>query len=173
MILSGFIQLGEAIHSGTRVIYDDHSRTIGIVQIRSVIGDFIAQVDQLRFQRRTQARQVFVQRRNLAGREIPGMLDDPFAHFEGQVQSGKTGVALLEGLHDAQGVQVMVEALSVARHLAVEFLLAGVREWRVADIVRQRQSLRQVFAQAQGRGDGARDLRDLDGVRQPVAEVIG
>lgn len=43
----------------------------------------------------------------------------------------------------------------------------------MTDIVRQRQGFRQILAQAQDRGDGAGDLRDLDGVREPVAEVVG
>ena len=66
----------------------------------------------------------------------------------------------------------MVETLTEARHLAVELLLAGVRERRVADVVRQRQRLGQVLIQARGPGQGARNLGYLDGVSEAVAEVI-
>ena len=107
-----------------------------------------------------------------ARRQIPRVFDHPLAHFERQVQPGEAGVALLEALHDAQGVQVMVETLSEARHLAVELLLAGVGERRVADIVRQRQRLGQVFVQLEDSRQGARNLGYLDGVGQTVAEVI-
>ena len=101
------------------------------------------------------------------------MLDDAFADLEGQVQSGKPGVALLEALHNAQRVQVVVEAVAEALHLAVQRLLAGMRERRMADIVGQRQGLGQVLVQSQHVGQGARDLRDFDGVGQAVAEMVG
>src|ERR1019366_10766078 len=60
-----------------------------------------------------------------------------------------------------------------ALHLPVQFLLAGVRERGVPDIVRQRQGLRQVLIQLQYLGHGARHLGHLNGVRQAVAEMIG
>ena len=37
----------------------------------------------------------------------------------------------------------------------------------------QGQRFHQIGVQSKLRGDGARDLRDFDGVRQPVAEVVG
>ena len=46
-------------------------------------------------------------------------------------------------------------------------------EGRVADIVGQRQSLGQVLIEPQHGGHGARDLRNLNGVRETVAEMIG
>ena len=101
------------------------------------------------------------------------MLDDALAHFERQIQPGKTRVALLEILDDAQRVQVVVEALAESPHFAVERLFARVREWRMPDIVRQRQRFREVFVELQDVGHGARHLRHFNGVRQPVAEVVG
>jgi hypothetical protein len=41
------------------------------------------------------------------------------------------------------------------------------------DVVRQGQRFGEVFIQAQHSGHGARDLRDLNGVRQPIAEMVG
>ncbi len=101
------------------------------------------------------------------------VLDDPLAHLEGQVQPAKGGIALLEVLHDAQRVQVVIEEGSVRLHGRIQRLLAGVAEGRMSDVVHQRQRLHQVHLQPQLGGDGARDLRHLDGVRQPVAEVVG
>ena len=43
----------------------------------------------------------------------------------------------------------------------------------MADIVRQRQRLRQILVQLQNAGQRARDLRHFDGVGQAVAEVVG
>jgi hypothetical protein len=75
------------------------------------------------------------------------MLGHAFAHFESQVQSRKPGVALLETLHDAHGVQVVVEARAEALHLAIQLLLAGVREGRMADVVGQRQGFGEIFVE--------------------------
>src|SRR5258708_34144543 len=41
------------------------------------------------------------------------------------------------------------------------------------DVMHQRQSLDQIFIQPERRGDGPRDLHHFNGVRQPVAKVIG
>ncbi len=101
------------------------------------------------------------------------MFDDPFADLEGQIQPRKTGVALLEAFDDAQGVQVVVEPVAEALHFAVQRLLAGMGERRMADIVGQRQRFGQILVQLQDVGQRARDLRDFDGVGQAVAEVVG
>src|SRR3954471_19983479 len=45
-------------------------------------------------------------------------------------------------------------------------------EWGMADIVNQRQGFRQIYIEAQARGDSSRNLRDLNGVRQTIAEVV-
>ncbi len=58
-------------------------------------------------------------------------------------------------------------------HLAVERLLAGVGEGRMADVVSQRQRLGEIFVQVEHRGRGAGNLRHLDGVGQAVAEMVG
>ena len=101
------------------------------------------------------------------------MFDDPFADFEAQIQSGKTGVALFEAFDNSQSVQVVVEAFAEALHFAVQRLLSGVSERRVPDIVSQRQSFGEILVQFQDVGQGARDLRDFDGVGQAIAEMIG
>ena len=108
-----------------------------------------------------------------AGSSVAGMLDDALTHLERQVQPGETRVALLETLDDAQRVEVMVEALAESPHLTIERLFARVRERRVTDIVRQRQRFCEVFVQLQDVRHGARHLGDLNGVRQPVTEVVG
>ena len=83
------------------------------------------------------------------------------------------GVALLEVLDDAQRVEVVVEAEAVALEALVQGALAGVAEGRMADVVDQCQRLGEVFVEAERAGAGAGDLRDLDGVGQAAAEVVG
>jgi hypothetical protein len=46
-------------------------------------------------------------------------------------------------------------------------------KWRMADVMDKRQGLREVNIQIEGFGNGARDLRDFEGMRQTIAKVIG
>src|SRR5665213_3205030 len=82
-------------------------------------------------------------------------------------------VTLLEALYDAQRVQVVVEPKAVAAEAFVQCTLAGVAEGRVADVVDQRKRLGQIDVQAKRGRNLARDLRDLDGVGEAAAEVVG
>src|SRR5438270_1989884 len=83
------------------------------------------------------------------------------------------GITLLEVLDDTQRVDIVVEAAAVALEAAVERALTGVSEGRMADVVNQRQGLGQIFVQAKCSGDGPGDLRNLDGVGQAAAKMIG
>ena len=57
-------------------------------------------------------------------------------------------------------------------HLQVERGFAGMGERGVSDVVRKRQGFSEILLQFKDAGDCARDLGDLDGVRQPVAEMV-
>jgi hypothetical protein len=61
----------------------------------------------------------------------------------------------------------------MAPHNRVQRNFAGVSEGRVPDVMRQREGLDQIGIQVETRCDGARDLRNLDGVRQTGAKVVG
>ena len=76
---------------------------------------------------------------------------------------------VLEHVDDAQALLVVVEA---AGNEVVEHALAGVAERRVAEVVAERDRFGQLLVQPQHLGDAARDLRDLERVRQPRAVVI-
>jgi hypothetical protein len=67
----------------------------------------------------------------------------------------------------------VIEAVAEPVHLAVQFPFAGVREGRVANVMHQGQRFRKIFVKAEHRSGGPRNLRNLNGVRQAVAEVIG
>jgi hypothetical protein len=86
----------------------------------------------------------------LVGAVVAGVLDDAFADAEGEVEAAVGGVALLEVLDDAQGVEVVVEAQAVALEALVEGALAGVAEGRMADVVDQGEGLGEVFVEAEG-----------------------
>ena len=144
-----------------------------IVEVSRVVGNLIGEIDQLRFQRRARVEQVFRQFRMLAGVVIPRMLDDAFADLEGEIQAREIDIALLKALDDAQGVQIVVEAHAMAPHHRVQRDFAGVSEGRMPDVMHQRESLDQIGIQVETRRDGARDLRNLDRMGQPGAEVVG
>ena len=101
------------------------------------------------------------------------MLDDPFAHAEGEIQAAKGGITNFEIFDDAQSVQVVIEAQAKLPHGFVQRPLAGMTEGWVPDVVHQRQRFRHVLVQLQRTGDGACDLRHFHGVGEPAAKVIG
>lgn len=101
------------------------------------------------------------------------MFGHAFADFERQIQAGKAGITLLELLDNAQRVNVVIEAVAETAHLPVQFLFTGVRERRMADVVNQGQRFGEIFIETQHRGERAGDLRNLDGMGEPVAEMIG
>ena len=76
-------------------------------------------------------------------------------------------------LDDVERVEIVVEALAVCAHAQIELLFAGMAERRMADIVDQRQRFGEIGIQMQSAGNGACDLRDFEGVREAIAEMIG
>ena len=78
---------------------------------------------------------------------------------------------LLQLVDDAQRLQVVLEAAEI-RHAFVERVLAGVAEGRVSEVVGEADGLGQHLVEAQRAGDGPRDLRDLERMRQPGAVEI-
>src|SRR5215831_17801539 len=101
------------------------------------------------------------------------MFDDAFADLEGEVESPKSSVALLEIFHNAQRVQVVIEGKTVLAHRGVERLFPGVAERRMADVVNERQDFGEIYVQRECSGNGSGDLRDFQCMGQAVAEVIG
>ena len=65
----------------------------------------------------------------------------------------------------------MLEA-AVRLHARVERVLAGVTERRMAEVVRERDRLDQVFVEREVARDRAADLRDFEAVREARAEEI-
>src|ERR1051326_784657 len=101
------------------------------------------------------------------------MFDDTFPNLEGQIKPAKIGVARFEAFDNAQGVQVVVEGKAVGAHGGVECLFTGVTEGRMANIVRKGQGLDQIHVEIERTGDGAGNLRDFNGVGEPIAKMVG
>ena len=97
------------------------------------------------------------------------MVTYPISDLERKVQS----VALvLEMVYDAQGVFVVAEGASVGREGAGEGFFSCVTEGGVAEIVAERDRLREVFVEAESAGYGTGYLHHLKGVREACPEVV-
>ena len=151
----------------------EHPRLHAVIHIGREVGDLIGQIDELRLQRRLLIKEVGAELRVFGRGIIPRVLDDPFAHAEGQIQAAKGGITNLEIFDDAQRVQVVIEAQAKFPHGFVQRPLAGMTEGWMPDVMHQRQRFRHVFVQLQRSGDRARDLRHFHGVGEPAAKVIG
>src|SRR5438128_1918903 len=101
------------------------------------------------------------------------MLDDPFTHTASEVQAAMSGLPLLKVLHDAKGMQVVVEASAVITKAAIQRTLSRMTEGRMPDIVHQSEGFSKICVQPKRRRSGTRDLCHLDGMGQPTAKVIG
>src|SRR5688572_15295921 len=76
---------------------------------------------------------------------------------------------VFEHVDDAQTLLIMIEP---AWNQIVEHALARVSEWRVPEIVPERDSLGELFVQLQHLCNRARNLRDLECVREPRSVMI-
>ena len=101
----------------------------------------------------------------------PVVLDDAFQRFPGQVQAVEIGIAMFQRGHDPQGLGIVVEAAMILQ-AAVERALAGVAERRMAEVVRQRQCLREILVEAELPRQRAGDLSDFERMGQPGAIMI-
>ena len=94
------------------------------------------------------------------------MLEDAFAHLPRQIQplAGR-----FEQIDDAHRLLVVTKPL---RQQVAERLLARMAEWRVPQIVGQRDGFGEIVVEPQRTGNGTRDLRHLDAVCQARAEQV-
>src|SRR4029453_6106588 len=94
------------------------------------------------------------------------MARDPVADFPREVEALPS---VLEHGYDPKALLVVAEP---ARDQGVDDALAGVAEWRVAEVVAERDRLGQLFVEPQHLGDASRDLRHLERVRETRPVVI-
>src|SRR5690348_7564490 len=99
------------------------------------------------------------------------MLEDALARFETQVQPIKCPVSLLQNIHDAQRLEVMLKP-PVLAHAAVQRILTRMAKRRMPQIMRQRDCLDQILVQMEIAGNRPANLRDFKAVRQTRAEQI-
>ena len=131
-------------HARADLLQRKQACLVAVIEVGGGVGDFVGEIDELRFERRAAIQQILGQLRVLFGTVIVGMLDDAFAHFKGEIEAAKGGVAQLEIFDDAQSVQVVIEEKTVLAHGVVEGFFAGMPERGMADVVHQGESLHQI-----------------------------
>ena len=148
-----------------QVALGQDARAYGVVYVVVHVGDAVGRAHDAALER--------------LGSQVAGVVEDAVAHLGREVEPL---AAVLDALHHAQALLVMpVERLGLGRSgvdapvagdAARERLLAGVAERRVPQIVPERDGLGQVLVQPERPRDGARDLRHLERVGEPGAEVV-
>src|SRR6185503_19138858 len=103
--------------------------------------------------------------------ETGEVLDQALAHLPRQVQAREAGIFLLQHFDDAKALAVMLEA-AMLLHQPVERRLASVAEGRMAEVMRQRDGLSEVFIELEGAADIAGDGSDFHRVGEPGAQMI-
>jgi len=99
------------------------------------------------------------------------VLDQPFERFPCKVQPVEFGITAFERRDDPERLGIVVEA-AIGPHPAIERPLTGMAKGRMAEIVNQRDRLGQILIEPQRPGKGAGDLRYLDRMGQPRAEMV-
>src|SRR5260370_31488720 len=145
----------------------------GVIKIRGVIRNFIDTVDELSLERRLQIQKIFGKLGKLRDGILARMLDNAFAHLKSEIEPGKVQVALLELLHDAQRLQIMIEPDAERAHQLVELTLSAVTERRMPEVVDECQGFGEFRVQAGRRSHRSGDLRDFEGMCEAGAKMIG
>ena len=166
------MEAAEEGHGLADFIEGEDAGVEAVVEVGGEVGDFVGEVDELGFERRELVEEVFGELGMGGGGVVAGVLDDAFADGEGEVESAKGWVALFKPGDDAQGVEVVVEAEAVGLERGVEGFFAGVAKGRVADVVDQGEGFSELRIEAEGAGQGARDLGDFKRVGEAAAEVV-
>src|SRR5262249_1913116 len=110
-------------------------------------------------------------RRRLRPTQRAVVLDHALERFPREIEAIERRVAPLQQRDDPERLFVVIEA-TVPRHAVVERLLAGVTEWRVPQVVREGDRLREILIESERARDRPGDLRDLNAVREAGPVVI-
>ena len=153
-------------------IKPDESGAQAIVHVMVVVCHFIGHIGQLRLERRLlpvqEAAPKFPKRCRIT---CTAMLQNSLTRLEGEVQAGKSRVFFLQLVDHSQTLQVVLEATIVA-HTIVQGVLTGMPEWRMPQVVCQRNGFAQRLVQAEYPRNGTGHLRYLQRMRQARAVEV-
>jgi hypothetical protein len=143
-----------------------------VVEVCGEVGDLVGEVYELRFKRWSKAEEVVGEPGVFAPLVVTRVLDDALTGTEREVQAAMAGVALLKAVDDAERMEIMVKAQTVALQADIESTFAGMAKGRMPDVMHQRERLGEIHVEAECSGDLASDLSDLNGVRKAAAKVV-
>jgi hypothetical protein len=166
------VKAEEEWNAGANLVESEDAGVEAVVEVGGEVGNFVGEIDELSFKGRAEIEEVFSQFGMLGGDVVAGMLDDAFADTEREVEAAPGGVSLFKPGDDAQGVEIVVEAEAVGLERVIEGFFTGVAEGWMANVVGEGQSFGQFRIEAEGRGGGAGDLGDLEGVGEATAEMV-
>src|SRR5690242_13257053 len=101
------------------------------------------------------------------------MFNDSFADLKGEIQSRVSGKTLFELLNNPERMKIVVKTVTVRAHQGIQSPFACVPKRRVANVMNQRERFCKINVQAQGLSYGPGNLRNFEGVGQPIAEMVG
>ena len=152
-----------------------------VVDVVVVVGDIVGDGGGLGLQRGEAVEPQIPARREVGDgapcgliqhvRDRAVVLDHPLYGFPAQVQAVEGRIASLKPGHDTEGLNVVIEA-APGLHPGLQFVLAGMAEGRMAQVVGQGDRLGQFAVQPQGVGQGSGDLADLQRMGQAGAIVV-
>jgi len=143
-----------------------------VFEVGAQVGYFIGKVDELGFEWRELSQEVFSEFRVALSRIIPGVFDDALSDAEGEVESTKGRIAFFKAGDDAKGMKIVIESQMMGTESLVESLLPGMPEWRMTDVVDERESLCERRIEAECAGCGAGDLSNFQGMGEAASRVI-
>jgi hypothetical protein len=172
LILCRFGQFRESRNRLANLVHGEETRRESIIDVSGVVSNLISQVDELGFERRATPGKKVLQLGSDVRIEFPGVFDDALPDLKRQVQAIKACIPPFELIDNPQGVPVVLKRASKLAHLPVQFPFADVRERRMAEIMRECECFGIFLVQLERRTYRPSNLRDLDGVGQPIAEVV-
>src|SRR6185437_6338135 len=89
-----FCEFGKQRHALAHLLTLKHQRFHAVVKVGGAVSDLIRQVNELCFKRRAEVKQVLGKLGKFCCIIISRMLDDAFAYFKGEIESGKISVTL-------------------------------------------------------------------------------
>ena len=135
-----------------------------------VVGNFIGQIAQLRFQaglgmlQKPQRHTIWLEGFKVTCMVGRAVLQNALTRLERQIESVKLRVTLLQLINHAQALQVVLKAAK-RRHAVVQRVLPGMAKRRVTEIMRQRNGFNQVFVELQRTRNRAPELRHFQRMR--------
>ncbi len=133
-IVPQFSELGDRL---LRLVNAKHARIVGVVEVGGVVGNLVAQVDELRLDQGLEGREILLEQRSLARDQIAGVLYDAFADLNVRLRPGKRAWGFSKLSSDPQSLQVVLKAVPELLEDAVQLDLPGVSEGWMADVMGQ------------------------------------